>query len=335
VRLTTDWLNEVLTKEPKEAWKDIFDYIKTLVPRNSIELKTLYQKLESEVGNIDHVLASSAWDLWEQFSQAPRGSDYVKHFWANTIGPKAVLILDSLSIREVFPICEQITKFNGVIDKVDFSGSEIPSETDIYANALGAPGRFSIAQNQRPAHFFISKGDAYIDTFKKIPFAETAIKIPNEKNIFIWHGWPDDSIHDMGKIDNAFDRFIEHVRDQITSDGFKNLIDTLSRGRTLLITSDHGYCNTSSFTPAQNAEHKELKTLGHTRAKGITSADSIQGMTIPPATMELKSTSSNDLYRVAVGRRRPNDKGFPALTYGGLSIMECTVPLIQVRGNHG
>jgi hypothetical protein len=334
MRLNTAWLSQILTKDPKDAWKDIFQHLHDLVTAQSGEIKTLYRTLESEVGHIDHMLSSSAWDLWQQFSQAPKGSAHVQDFWSSTVGPKAVLILDSLSIREVGPICDELKKIGLSVSSVNFAGSEAPSETEVYANALGVNGRFDLAKRPVPSKFFVPNGDAYVDTFKKIPFDESAQKITNDKNIFVWHGWPDDSLHDFGKVDDAFNRFIEHVKEQIQSDGFKTLVTYLARGRELLITSDHGYCDTSGFQMAQNDEHKELKTLGHTRAKAIKENERMAGMTIPPATLEMyATTSTSDLYRIALGRRRPSDKGFPALTHGGLSLMECTVPLIRVRGN--
>lgn len=332
MRLSTDWLNQTLTKPPEEAWVEIFAYLQGLVSNQSGEIKTLYRSLENEVGHIDHVLSASAWDLWEQFSKAPKGSAVVKSFWGSTVGPKAVLILDSLSVREVIPICERIKQIGLTVKGIQFSGSEAPSETEIYANALGLNGRFDLSRKPVPAKFIVPAGDAYIDTFKKIPFDESAAKIPNQKNLFIWHGWPDDSLHDLGKVDDAFNRFIDHVKEQIESDGFKQMLMCLAQGRELLITSDHGYCDTSGFQMARNDENKELKTLGHTRAKGIKEDERFAGRTIPPATLEMNSTSSGDLYRIAVGRRRPSDKGFPALTHGGLSLLECTVPLISVTG---
>ncbi len=334
MRLDVNWLDKILTKPAGESWKDIFAHLQTLVSTQHNEIKTQYRSLETEVGHIDHMLSSSAWDLWQQFSSAPKGSSYVKEFWNSTVGPKAVLILDSLSIREVGPICEGLRQL-GLSSNVQFAGSEAPSETEIYANALGVNGRFELAKKPVPAKFFVPNGDAYVDTFKNIPFEESVKKIPADKNLFIWHGWPDDSLHVFGKFDDAFNRFIDHVKEQVDGDGFKSLVTFLARGRELLITSDHGYCDTSGFQMAQNDEHKELKTLGHTRAKAIKEEERIAGRTIPPATLEMYSTSSRELYRVAVGRRRPSDKGFPALTHGGLTLMECTVPLIRVGASHG
>ena len=221
MRLNTEWLNQILTKEPEESWKDIFEHLHKLVSAQSGEIKTLYRTLETEIAHIDHMLSSSAWDLWQQFSKAPKGSSYVKDFWTSTVGPKSVLILDSLSIREVGPICEELRKIGLSVSSIHFAGSEAPSETEIYANALGVNGRFDLAKKPVPSKFFVPAGDAYVDTFKKIPFEESSRKISNDKNIFVWHGWPDDSLHDFGKVDDAFNRFIEHVKEQIESEGFK------------------------------------------------------------------------------------------------------------------
>ncbi len=271
--------------------------------------------------------------MWSDFAQAPRASAYVQEFWKNTVGPKSVLILDSLSVREINPIISRIESEGLSVKQVQLRGSEIPSETDIYANAMGVPGRASLVRGKVPKGFLIDSEHTYVDNFKKIPFGETANKIPNETNIFLWHGWPDDSLHDFGKVDDAFKRFIDHVNEIISSEGFIGLIKKLSQGRELLITSDHGYCNTSNFSTARDDHNQELKLLGHSRAKKVSEINGDAGRTIPPATIEMPASASNDNYRMAMGRLRPKDKGFPALTHGGLSVMECTVPLIHVSGS--
>ncbi len=332
MKLSNEWLDKVLSKAPAEAWIDIFSHLKTLVPQEVQDAKTSYRKLEDDIAYIDHVLSSSAWDLWRDFSTAPRASAYVQNFWKSTVGPKAVLILDSLSIREINPICTELSKLGLNIKKVELAGSEIPSETDIYANAIGISGRASLSKGSNPKGLLIDTNNTFVDSFKNTPFNETTHKITNDKNIFIWHGWPDDSLHIHGKYDDAFNQFIDHVQEIISSEGFASCIQKLAQGRELLITSDHGYCNTSSFTAATGEHHQELKLLGHTRAKRSTDIGNGAGKTIPPATMEMMSTSTNENYRIAIGRRRPNDKGFPALTHGGLSLMECAVPLIHIIG---
>ena len=330
--ITSQWLDFLFSKNPTEAWIEILSRIKEQVPLSYTDIKSHYQETEGKIARIDEILQSSAWDLWANFSAAPRGSESVKSFWNKTVGPKSVLILDSLSLREVAPLIAQIESVGAEIVSVDFASSEMPSETEFYAKALGLPGRFSLKNKPLPSDFKISCEDTFVDTFKKIPFAESDSKIPNAKNIFLWHGWPDDTLHDLAKVEDAFNRLIDHVRESLDSDGFRGLIKKLSHGRELLITSDHGYCNTSGFPPAHSEQHKELKVLGHTRARAINEGEQSAGMTIPPVTLDLGATPTGELYKMAVGRCRPRDAGFPALTHGGLSLMECVVPLLRVRG---
>ncbi len=330
--LTTNWLNSLFEKTPEAAWEELLSRIKNELPTEYSDIKGHYRQIEEKIALLDRVLQSSAWDMWANFGQAPKGSQIVKDFWAKTIGPKAVLILDSLSMREVAPILAQLKNSKSELVSINFAGSEVPSETEIYANALGLPGRFSLKKKPLPGGFVISTQDTFVDTFKKIPFPETVSKLSNDKNLFVWHGWPDDTLHDQAAVEDAFNRFIDIVKESIDSDGFRSLIMTMARGRELLITSDHGYCNTSSFTPAQGEQQRELSQLGHTRAKKITAEERVEGMTIPPATMNMTASANRDLYKLAIGRWRPANAGFPALTHGGLSLMECVVPLIHIRG---
>jgi hypothetical protein len=332
MKFSSSWLEDLFSKDPQDAWADIFEYIRQCIPESSSDLTNIYQPLETEVGYLDHVLATSAWDLWNSFSLAPRGSAFVRKFWQSTIGPKAILILDSLSIREIAPILYEANQLGLKTKTIACAGSEIPSETEFYAKALGLSGRFSLKNKASVPSFINDKNETYVDTYKRIPFSESADRLPNERNIFLWHGWPDDTLHDLESAENAMIRFIENVQETIHTDGFRNLLKKLSMGRTLLITSDHGYCNTTSFIPSSSDHHKELKTLGHSRSKIISDLAEITYQTVPPATLEMKSTSTNDIYRLALGRRRPRDKGYPALAHGGLSLMECTVPLIELIG---
>jgi hypothetical protein len=332
IGLQSDWITEVFASPPDRAWIELFKCIQTWVPDSHTDLKTHYQTIETRVEKLDRLLSTSGWELWQNFAQAPRGSQAVLDFWKTTIGPKAVLILDSLSVREISSVLIQAKAVGCEVTSVTLAGSELPSETDFYAQAIGLPGRASLKKRPLPASFTCSGQDTYADTFQ-VDFAETTAKLPNEKNIFLWHGWPDDVLHDLAKSENAFNRFIEQVQTTLDSDGFRELLRVLSRGRELLITSDHGYCHAAGFVATQGDAHLALKPLGHTRARKLNEiTDTSKKVITPPATLDLKATSNEDIYRLALGRQRPTDKGFPALTHGGLSLLECTVPLIRLRG---
>lgn len=332
MKISTDWLDQLFELSYEEAWARIHKEVAGLVTTTEHKSpKGYYTILEREVNNIESILSQSAWDLWENFHSSPRASGGVVDFWDKTVGPKAVLILDSLSIREAGVLINRLESFGLTLSDFSVAGSEIPSETDLYANALGLRGRASLKKQSAPASFRLSTEDSYIDSFKQLPFKDCAERLPAQKNQFVWHSWPDDSVHDKGKVEDSLNYFIDHVDSVFSSEGFKAFIKAISTGRQLLVTSDHGYCHSGSFQTVSGNGKEELKFLGHKRAKPISNEEVMSGKTIPPVTLDLKATSADQIYRVAVGKRRPPDRGFPSLTHGGLSLMECCVPLIQVK----
>lgn len=326
------WLESLFEKEPKTAWDEIFQKVSLIAnTERKGSLKAWYTEIENEIDGIESILSTSAWDLWQAASLATKGSAALIEFWNSTVGPKAVLILDSLSIREVGLVKSILAKNSLELVRCDIALSEIPSETDLYANALGLPGRAAIRRQSAPRSFKIDADDTYLDSFSQIPFSECSAKMPAARNVFIWHGWPDDSLHEKDSVEDSWNRFIDHAKHTIEAPDFGEFLRALCRGRDLLVTSDHGYCHASSFLVTTGQQHQDLRFLGHKRCKAITEGDPKATSTVPPITLDLKSTADKNTYRLAVGKKRPADRGFPSLTHGGLSIMECCVPLMRIR----
>jgi hypothetical protein len=333
--LTIDWLDNFFGLSAPDQWQHLFKLIEKLTtsPASS-NVKANYTAIEEQISQIESFLSTSAWDLWAEFEAAPRASQAVIDFWNVTTGPKAVLLLDSMSVREVSLIMREMPSWGMNLVNYSVAGSEIPSDTDRYAAALGLPGRASLKSQKAPASFKL-KSDLglYVDSYQHLPFDECSNRVPKDSNCFIWHGWPDDALHEKADAEDAFFRFIEHTDSEISSPGFKSFIQAVGRGRELLITSDHGYANANDFQVAPRGDRNdELRSLGQSRYKPVSKLGPPVGRTIPPATLDLKSTSQNEIFRVAFGKIRPDDKGFPKLTHGGLSLMECCVPLLHLRG---
>jgi hypothetical protein len=99
--------------------------------------------LHHDLVDADRLLAESAWSLWEEFpSHAPSVIDALKQFWAAT-SPfgTAVLVLDALSLREL-PLLLGAAGRRGVSPtRVEVLASEVPTDTDRFAAALGIAGR--------------------------------------------------------------------------------------------------------------------------------------------------------------------------------------------------
>ncbi len=79
--LTTEWLDSLFAKAPAEAWSEIFLKLETLISNSCDDIKNHYQKSESTVAHLDHLLHHGAWELWQNFREAPKGSQAVMRFW--------------------------------------------------------------------------------------------------------------------------------------------------------------------------------------------------------------------------------------------------------------
>ncbi|MCV5779093.1 alkaline phosphatase, partial [Escherichia coli] len=74
---------------------------------------------------LDDVLAGSAWDLWVSFESAsPKTADALKAFWQRQTTPKAILILDALSLREAPWILESAQQRGYTIHSAGATASE-------------------------------------------------------------------------------------------------------------------------------------------------------------------------------------------------------------------
>ena len=86
-----------------KVWPEIFSTLwqlfKEPIRKDLVVAKTVER--DRGIKPLDDVLAGSAWDLWREFEiSVPKTSMTLKEFWQHTTPPKAVLILDALSLRE-------------------------------------------------------------------------------------------------------------------------------------------------------------------------------------------------------------------------------------------
>ena len=103
----------------------------------------------------DRILAEAAFDLWEAFpTAAPRTSARLAQ-WCT--GNKAVLIMDALSLREMKVLVEE-AKWRNLEVSAEVTFSEAPSDTTVFAKALGTPTRASLANNGKSGSFRLFEG---------------------------------------------------------------------------------------------------------------------------------------------------------------------------------
>ncbi len=142
-----------------------------------------------------------------------------------------------------------------------------------------------------------------------------------------WHHWPDHKLHDYSDPGKGLSSFVEEVASHLTRDEFWAFVSKLTNGRKLIITSDHGYAASGLFSDASKEQSDYLKKT-YKSGRAVTSEDGA-GSWVPPIDLSLETPSGHTLF--VNGRRKwKSSGGYPALTHGGLSILEVISPFIEI-----
>ncbi|MBF0302149.1 MAG: hypothetical protein HQK73_03845 [Desulfamplus sp.] len=314
------WHDIILDSEtPKNAWNDIFGSLQKLA-----QITTSPVALHEHTVIPDRVISETAWQLWHEYPNvAVRTSNELKNWCGQTTSTgKAVLILDALSIRELASLVAGAQRHGADPSIIRITGSECPSTTDSFANALGLQSRSALAHNGKPATFNLfhsSYNDVYTDVIS-IPFEDCSV--PPASNVLIWHSWLDDLIHLQHKLPDQIYKTAESV---LQSDGFWNFINKLRQGRKLVVTSDHGYAVSKMFSSeVSDTDAIDIlkKTFGASRNK--TASQQWQSQFMPPIVM------THNKQHVVMGQWKWKVQGgFPHVCHGGMSLLEVAVPWIE------
>jgi len=320
-----DWLNVIVAEEdPATAWQRIFARLRDLALQS-----TKTGALDRATIVPDRLLASTAWNLWDGFlSHAPTAVDELKKFWIQaTATGTAVLILDGLSLREL-PLIVAAAKDRGLTPtRIEAFGSQVPTETDRFAEAVGIAGRSKLFNNQPPASFIFNGPDVFTDVIDA-PFVDCVAAVPSSPRLFLWHKWPDEPlIHLHDRQDDGPDIVAAQTRLQLASNEFWQFVDRIRQGRRLVITSDHGYAVSKYFSD----ELKDPDTVQLLRSVFSAKRCAVESSGSPWPRRHLPPLVSRHNGRLAViGQRKwVVQGGFPHLCHGGLSLLEAVVPFIE------
>jgi len=321
-----EWIDIILGKaDAATKWQKIFDAL-----RDAALVSSKLGALDRVTVAPDQLLANSAWNLWDEFlHHAPLAINELKKFWvAPKASGRAILILDGLSLREL-PIIVNAAKERGIVPvRVEARGSQLPTETDRFAEALGVSSRSKLRNNQAPATFLFGGQDTY-STVLESPFADCFGEVTSHPHLFYWHTWPDEPlIHGNAQKDDALSLLTMQTKRQLAGGDFWAFIDRLRQGRSLVITADHGYAHSHSFSDeVQDSETIQLlrNTFGAKR-------NSVESPNAPWPRHHLPPLVAKFSGRLAViGQRKWSVQGgFPHLCHGGLSLLEAAVPYIEL-----
>lgn len=324
------WESLILSELPAAAvWQSLFARLADVALASSSPAA-----LHRETIIPDRLLAESAWDLWQDFpTQAPKVVDAIREFWAapSASAGTAVLILDALSLRELPLIVAAGNKRGIATTRIQVRGSQVPSETDAFAAALGLSGRSKLFNNQPPQSFLFAGPDVHTDVLED-PFADCVSRVSAKARVFLWHKWPDEPlIHLHAERVDGDAVVAAEVKKTLGSDGFWALVNCLRQGRRLLITGDHGYATASEFS-SEVRDEESIKllagTFGAQRAIREDAAQPWPRRHLPPPV--LRFADAGGTWLVVTGQRKWKVRGgFPTLCHRGLSLLEAAVPVIE------
>lgn len=313
-----DLLLDILSNTHRHyCWQAVLNYLIEIAPEANSGI------LHQATVKLDRLLAEAAWNLWYDFSECiDSTAKALKGWWGdNSAGGRAVLILDALSLRELKPLIESAGA-NGLKPvSVKITGAEIPTETEQFAKALGAPSRASFYNNGVIDSFLLG-GKATCTDVLTSPFQDCLGDVPPSPDVFLWHCWLDDLIHlykrDPGEVDSA-------VQQGFDGPGFWQLVNKLRKGRKLVIASDHGYANCKMFSTEETepqAKDVLIEYFGAGRSCLVETP-------FPAGFMPPLAVTMNKHHMVLGQRRWKIQGGYPHLTHGGLTIFEALVPFIE------
>jgi hypothetical protein len=287
-------------------------------------------QLERATVTPDRLLANAAWNLWSEFpSYAPTVIEELKKFWVKPSATgTAVLVLDALSLREL-PIIVNGAQERGVEPtRVEALGTQIPTDTNHFAESLGVASRSKLFNNSVPASFIFGGNDVFANVLEA-PFAECLDFVCSTPRLFLWHKWPDEPlIHLHASRDDGPELVASQIKIQLTSPDFWNFVNRLRQGRRLVITSDHGYAVSKSFSD-EVKDPESVQLLRDAFGAGRYAAESPTSpwprRNLPPLV-----SRSNGCLAVIGQRKWIVQGGFPYLCHGGLSLLEAVVPFIEL-----
>lgn len=321
--MTSGWSDTLLGDgDPSARWQAIFDAVTGLV-----DTTTSRSLLERQLEIGDRLLAEAAWDLWQEYANvAPRASTKLRDFWEWHAGPtgRAVLILDALSVRELWTIVRAGTERGVPPAKIQVFGAEVPTTTNAFAHALGLSDRAQMSAKSPPAAFVLPSTALATKRFDDIPFEACVGLLEPKPDLVLWHPWLDDLIHNAGGYGAGPSQVENTTETVLHGDGFWALVDALRQRRELVITSDHGYAVSSRFVELPASLGQSMRAAFKAQREAPAPDPPISMPALPPLYAVYKGQAA------AVGPWKWTvPGGFPHLAHGGLTLGEVCVPFIR------
>lgn len=330
-------LRQLQAAPPDVAWTSLFAHAWKVcaAPIAPDKASSVVTKRDAELGAADLFLATAGWDLWRSYEGVvPRTADALASWWTGRGPGRAVLILDALSLREVPWLLKGAAVRGYTVHQERPTGAELPADTTPFAEALRFTSRSSLQNNLGAGKGRLA--GARTDS-TNLPWEDCAAQINASQDWLLWHDWLDERVHELRSPGHGLAALAREAADQLSSDAFWGLVHTLTTGRRLIITADHGYAASGHFPdtadPAQ-ARYLKGRFASGRWAKLSDLEDPEVGSWVPPLDLHLKTAHADAAF--ALGRRKwKSQGGYPTLTHGGLSLLEVAVPFLELSRTGG
>ena len=277
---------------------------------------------EQRVNGLEEVIAAAAWRVYDEFLAPPSADRDVASFLRDQ-RPCAVVVFDGLSLREIPPLLSLAEKARLEVKEVGVSVAALPSETVDYVHQRLGAGKVAPSQLPRRRELQERGIAAY---YYSNPMEQNRLD-ENAQALLLWSAFPDNTYADSGA---RFPNHFEVIHETLET-AWMNTVMTIPRGRTILITSDHGYVYFGSGMsfPRSNEQIRPLTAfLGGDRHRWLDDGGQ------PPQHRDLKVIADRRL-AIMQGRVQTHPPG-PASAklykHGGLSLMEMLTPWIVLEG---
>ena len=279
---------------------------------------------EREVNALEEIIAAAAPRLYDELLGEVLPNRDVGTFLKER-RPCAVVVFDGLSLRET-PVLLRLASASRLtlVEPVDFSFAAVPSETtDFIKQRLGFA---RVAPSQLPTRTALRESGIaayYYDSPTRRQALDAAAPA-----LLLWSAFPDQTYSDSGA------RFAQHFEQMHTllETAWMHTVQQIPAGRTLLVTSDHGYAyfGAGMNFPRSNPAVRPLTTyLGGQRSRDISEAGE------PPQHPDLLALRDRDvaLIRGRVQTHPPGAAGSRLYKHGGLSLMEMLTPWLVLKSD--
>ena len=325
--LPYDLVHKLQHAAPCDAWASVLEHAWSVCsqPIAASKVEADVTKRDRAIGDVDLYLATAAWDLWSHYeASVPLTSAALTSWWKAQSGGRAVLILDALSLREVPWLLVGAKERGYVIHNSRVTCAELPADTTPFAKALGFGQRSSLSNNRASSTHHLPA--AHTES-TDIAWEDCTKLVGAQPNWVFWHHWPDQLLHQHDDPGRGLGSLTQEVEKHLTSDSFWELVDRMTSGRRLVITSDHGYAASGLFTDSGKEQTEYLKTTF--KSGRWTTKEPRAGSWVPPLDLPVASAHGSHLF--VNGRRKwKSAGGYPTLTHGGLSVLEIAVPFIEL-----